>query len=116
MATFCSQSMHMYAFRVLRSHGLPTAALHSVVSATTIARSARLLYMYASRSWLGLTTEVGRTRLHRFYNRLKRLNYNPDNVLRINRRVAHGDNFSALLWPIQHMCFTIFSLRRSNGQ
>ena len=69
----CSQSM--YALRVLKAHGLPAAALHTVTRATTIAR-----LLYASPAWWGLTIEKDRSRLDKLYTRIKRMNYLPDNA------------------------------------
>src|SRR6218665_3403357 len=64
----CSQSM--YALRVLKAHGLPAAALHTVTRATTIAR-----LLYASPAWWGLITEKDRARLDKLYMRIKRMDY-----------------------------------------
>lgn len=47
--------------RVLRTHGLPEAALHVVTEATSIA-----LLLYASPAWWGLTTTKDKDRLDHF--------------------------------------------------
>jgi len=66
----CSSSLH--AIRVLRAHGLPSAALHEVTRATTIAR-----LLYASPAWWGYTSASDRNGLQRFLQRVKRMGYLP---------------------------------------
>lgn len=47
--------------------------------------------LYASPAWWGLTNEADWTRLDRFGNRLKRLEYIPGNALNINGLEAQGE-------------------------
>ena len=61
----CSRSL--YALRVLRSHGLPTTALHDVARATTVSR-----LLYAAPAWWGFTKAEDRNRLDRFLQRSRR--------------------------------------------
>jgi len=80
----CSQSM--YALRVLKAHGLPAAALHTVTRATTIAR-----LLYASPAWWGLTTDKDRDRLDKLYTRIKRMDCLPDNAPTLPSLVGQAD-------------------------
>src|SRR6218665_960569 len=70
LVSVCSRSL--FALRVLRAHGLPDEALHSVTRATTVAR-----LTYAVPSWWGITAEKDRAKIERLYNRLKRMGYLP---------------------------------------
>src|SRR6218665_1905267 len=73
LASVCSRSM--FALRVLRAHGLPDEAMHSVTRATTIVR-----LMYAVSSYWGITAEKDRAKTERLYNWLKRMGYLPVNA------------------------------------
>jgi len=66
----CSRSM--YALRILRSHGLPTTALHDVTRATTLAK-----LMYAAPAWWGFARAVDRARIDSFIRRTCRMGYLP---------------------------------------
>jgi len=105
----CSQSV--YALRVLKAHGLPSAGLHSVAWATTIAR-----LLYASSAWWGLTIESDRARIDRFYKRLKRFDYIPDNVPSITELVGQGDDrLFGQLSLTHYMSSGRYSHRTTNG-
>src|SRR5664279_696442 len=64
----CSQTL--FALRTLRSHGLPSSALHSVFQATVVAK-----LCYASQAWWGFTSSSDRDRLESFLRRSVRLGY-----------------------------------------
>jgi len=66
----CSRSM--YALRILRSHGLPTAALHEVTRATTLAK-----LMYAATAWWGFARAVDRAHIDSFIRRTCRIGCLP---------------------------------------
>src|SRR6218665_2498809 len=65
----------LYALRELRSHGLPSRALHQVAKATTVAK-----LTYASPAWWGLTSAAERDRIERFLSRMKRMDYLSDDL------------------------------------
>ena len=56
-------SCRLYALRVLRSHGMPTIALHEITIATAIAR-----LLYAAPAWWGF---------ERFISKMVRMGYLP---------------------------------------
>src|SRR6218665_1855725 len=64
----CSRSL--YALRELRSHGLPSRALHQVARPTTVAK-----LTYGSPVWWGLTSAAERDRIERFLSRMKKMDY-----------------------------------------
>jgi len=60
----------LYALRVLRSHGTPTATVHDVFRATVIARMT-----YCGPAWSGSCSSADRKRLDSFLTRCKRFGY-----------------------------------------
>ena len=60
----------LYAWRVLRSHGTPTATLHDVFRATVITRMT-----YCVPAWSGSCSSADRKRLDSFLTRCKRFGY-----------------------------------------
>jgi len=58
------------AHGLLRSHGLPTRALHQVARTTTVAK-----LTYASPAWRGHTSAAERDRIERFLSWMKRMDY-----------------------------------------
>src|SRR6218665_2844985 len=69
----CSRSL--YALWELRSHGLPSRALHQVARATTVAK-----LTYASPAWWNHTSAAERDRFERFLYRMKRMDYLSDDL------------------------------------
>jgi len=65
-----SSSSLMYAMRVLRVHGTPTASLHDIFQATVVSR-----IQYASPAWSGMCSAADRARLDSLLRRGKRLGY-----------------------------------------
>src|SRR5688572_10175691 len=108
----CSSSLH--AIRVLRVHGLPSAALHEVTRATTII-IARLLY--ASPAWWGYTSASDRNGLQRFLQRVKRMGYLPPQQPDVVCMMEKADNqlFQAVIWNSSHVLRSLFppTVRRS---
>ena len=68
----CACSSSLYALRMLKAHGLPTRALHTVAGATTVAK-----LLYAAPAWWGFTTADDRARVERFLARMRRSGYLP---------------------------------------
>src|SRR6218665_3968948 len=66
-------SRSLYALRVLRSHGMPTTALHEITRATTIAR-----LLYAAPAWWGFAHAKDRARVERFISKTMRMGYLPE--------------------------------------
>jgi len=60
----------LYALRMLRTHGIPTASLHRVFRATVLAK-----IKYCSPAWSRLCSASDRARLDSFLCRCKRLGY-----------------------------------------
>ena len=81
----CSRSL--YALRVLKSHGLPTTALHDVARATTVSR-----LLYAAPAWWGFTKAEDRNRLDRFLQRSRRMGYLPDNAPDVSDMVRRAED------------------------
>src|SRR6218665_327666 len=67
-----STSRSLYARRVLRSHGMPTTALHEITRATTIAR-----LLYAVPAWWGFAHAKDRAQVERFISKTMRMGYLP---------------------------------------
>ena len=82
--TASSGSLH--ALRILRSHGLPPAALHEVARATTVAR-----VLYAAPAWWGFTTAVDRARIERFLARTRRIGFLKDDFPTAEDMVKQAD-------------------------
>src|SRR6218665_3167789 len=66
-------SRSLYALRVLRSHGMPTTALHEITRATTFAR-----LLYAAPAWWGFAHAKDRARIGRFISKTMRMVYLPE--------------------------------------
>ena len=95
----CSSSL--YALRILRSHGLPPAALHEVARASTLAR----LIMYAAPAWWGYTNAGERDRLERFIRKTKRFGYLPPSALTAVEMSERADDnlFKAVMSDCNHV-------------
>ena len=70
--TLSSCSSMMYALRVLRDHGMRPSSLHDVYPATVLAK---ILHVYCSPAWSGLTSASDRSRIDAFSKKSKRLGY-----------------------------------------
>ena len=81
----CSKSL--YALRVLRAHGMPTQALHSVYRATVLAK-----LLYCNQAWSGFCSAAARDRIDSFISRSKRNGYCADSVPQITELFADSDN------------------------
>ena len=103
-----SSAQTLYALRVLRSHGMNTAALQHVYQATVIAR-----LMYAASAWHGFVKASERQRIDAVMDRARRLGYhspdaptfddlcdNADDQLFSNARLWSNHVLHALLPPI----------------
>ena len=65
-------TLTLYALRELRSHGLPSRALHQVARATIVAK---LTYICFSSVVGGHTSAAERDLIERFLSRMKRMDY-----------------------------------------
>ena len=65
----------LYGLRTLRSHGMPTHALHSVFQATAIAK-----LTYAAPAWWGFTNASDRNRFEAFLRRAIKLGFCADST------------------------------------
>ena len=68
--TTCQQSL--YAFRLLRSHGLSGKAMHTVFKTTTLAK-----LIYASPSWWGFANAQQKDRLESFLRKTIKADFSP---------------------------------------
>jgi Reverse transcriptase (RNA-dependent DNA polymerase) len=99
----CSSSL--YALRVLRTHGLPCKAMHTVTEATTVAR-----LMYASPAWWGLTTFEDKQRMERLLRRAQRMGYLPEDAASAEERATKADEglFRAVNNNVTHVLRCLF--------
>jgi hypothetical protein len=74
-ATIASCSKSLYAMRVLRTHGMPSPALHSVFNATVMAK-----LLYCNQAWSGFCSAAARGRIDSFINRSKHCGFCADTV------------------------------------
>src|SRR6218665_3632050 len=79
----CSCASSMYALKVLRGRGMPTALLHEVTRATMVAR-----LLYASPSWFRFLKAADLHRLENLIRQAKRGNYLSE-VFANKRRYIH---------------------------
>jgi len=85
-ATIAACSKSLYALRVLRTHGMPTPALHSVFRATVVSK-----LIYCSPAWSGFRSVKDRDRINFFIKRSKRSGYCADEVKTVNELFADVD-------------------------
>jgi len=76
----------LYALRVLRTHGMPTPALHSVYRATVVSK-----LIYCSPAWSCFCSVKDRDRINSFIKRSKRNGYCADEVQMVNELFADAD-------------------------
>jgi hypothetical protein len=69
----CAQTL--YALKVLRSHGLPSVALHNIYQSVVVAK-----VMHAASAWWGFTTQSDRQRIDSFFQRGVRCGLCPVNL------------------------------------
>ena len=81
----CSKSL--YALRVLRAHGMPTASLHEVYGATVLAK-----LLYCNQAWSGFCSAAARVRMNSFISRSKRCGYCADDVPPVKELFVDSDN------------------------
>jgi len=89
----CSQTrqcttvnVSLYALKVLRSHSMPTLALHTVFQALVLTK-----LTYCSSAWYGFCTAKDRDKLESFLRRCKRSGYCVDNTPTIEELCAASD-------------------------
>jgi hypothetical protein len=106
----CASSM--YALRMLRSHGLPSDALHEVCRATTISR-----LLYASPAWWGFTNAADKERFEVFIRKTKKCDYLPENFPTVATLCDKADTvlFKALRSDNQHVLHKLLPQTVSHG-
>ena len=92
----CARSL--YALCILKSHGMPPAALHEVARATTMAR-----LLYAAPAWWGFALAADCQHIERFILCTVRMGYLPPESL-----VTDAEN--RLLTPINHRHYCVLML------
>jgi len=99
----CSGSLH--ALKTLRSHGLPSKALHTVSEATTVAR-----LLYAAPAWWGFASVTDHNRLEKFLSRMKRMGYLPSGSPTMEVRVGAADDrlLQSVVWSESHVLRGLF--------
>src|SRR6218665_1928506 len=80
----CSSSM--FAWRLLRTHGLQPQELHLVARATTVAS-----ILYATPAWWGFAGEGDRLRLKQLIARMRRRGYLPSDFPNIASLAEEAD-------------------------
>ena len=70
-----SSSSLLFAMRVLRAHGTPTASLHDVFRATVVSK-----LQYAAPAWSGMCSAADRARPNSLLRRPKRFGYCSNDV------------------------------------
>ena len=83
----CSKSL--YALRVLRAHGMPTQALHSVYTATVVSE-----LFYRNQAWSGFCNAAAKNRIDSFISRSKRSGYCAENVPPVAELFADSDDLN----------------------
>jgi len=76
----------LYALKVLRSHGMPPLALHTVFQAIVLSK-----LTYCSCAWYGFCTAKERDRLESFLRRCKHRGYCADNTPTFEELCAASD-------------------------
>jgi len=94
----CAKSL--YALKVLRSHGMPTSAVHTVFQALVMTK-----LTYCSCAWYGFCTAKEQVRLESFLRRCKRSVYGVDNTPTVEELRAASDTklFQLVVADPQHM-------------
>src|SRR6218665_3546600 len=77
----------IYAFRLLRAHGLPDHALKIVARATTINR-----IQYAGPAWWGYATAADKGRIQRFLERMFKSGFLTEQDTDIESQMMAGDD------------------------
>jgi len=80
----CSKSL--YAMRVLRTHGMPTIALHNVFRATVLSK-----LIYCSPAWSGFCSAADRMHIDSFIRRSKRSGYCAEEVAAVAEQFVDAD-------------------------
>src|SRR5664279_5505416 len=80
----CSKSL--YATRVLKTHGMPTIALHQVFQATVLSNM-----LYCSSAWSGFCNTADRQRIDAFIRRSKRYGYCAEEVAAVAEQFVAAD-------------------------
>lgn len=98
LVTSCSSLL--YAFRVLRSHGIPDQSLHDIFHAVVIAK-----LTYCAPAWSGGCSAADRTKLDSFLNKCRRVSYCSIDQPPITKLFDDLDNefFSRILLNSEHL-------------
>ena len=110
IVTSCSSLL--YAFRVLRSHGIPDQSLHDIFHAVIIAK-----LTYCAPAWSGGCSAANRTKLDAFINKCRRLSYSCIEQPPITKLFDDLDNmfFSRILLHSEHLLHQFLPERSEVG-
>ena len=103
----CNSSL--YALRIMKSHGMPDKALHTVFQSTTLTK-----LLYCSPAWWGYAKADDRERLEGFLRRSKRFGYCSDNVKTFSELCTDADSklFKQVLSNSNHVLHALLPPRR----
>ncbi len=107
----CAQTL--YVMKILRAHGMCSAALHTIFRSVAVAK-----ITYASSAWCGFSTAADRQRVEAFFRRSKRCGMSPPELPTFDELCQQSDTklFRNILSDSSHVLHKLLPPRSVASQ